>query len=266
MRKQYMVNRDSSMLYVVTEYVDGNIINVTKVWEDKLSDHIDMLQNKGYTKGYTELEVHTAEQTYNRMKENQLEVRPNWFYKLTVKNKEKNPVGIIEDNEFFKMWGSQNSYGIYMNSSREWVFFITGEELDDIIYEEIGPSQRQAKEKLDDFVCRYHLDTIANNLSDDANYYNNTIVDFLSKLGWKEFDNQFSLLQKNPAVTVEFIYFILFNKFATDKNAYSTNGYTAKRIIYESTLDILGSFNYLIYIDDNPGDAILSLNTHYKRK
>ena len=30
MRKQYMVQKDASMLYQVIEYIDGNIVNITK--------------------------------------------------------------------------------------------------------------------------------------------------------------------------------------------------------------------------------------------
>jgi hypothetical protein len=261
-----MVQKEASMLYQVIEYIDGNIVNITKVWEDKLSDHITDLQDKGYTKGYTANEVYIAEQTYNKMKEHELVTKPNWFYKFNMNGKEKKEVGIIDDNEFFKMWGSQNTYGIYFNAAKEWAFFVTGEDLDDIIYEEVGPSQRQAKAKLDAFICRYHLDNIANNLSCDSEYYKNMLVDYLSKFGWEQFEDELSLLQKNPAVMIELIYFIIFNKFVTEENMYVTNGYNAKKISDETTLNVLESFNYLIYINENPGNAILSLNTHYKRK
>ena len=67
-------------------------------------------------------------------------------------------------------------------------------------------------------------------------------------------------------IVFEFLYFIENGNYVPDKYASVFSGYTAKRISTETDLTILGAFNYMVFLKQNPDEALSNLKKGLPRR
>lgn len=66
-------------------------------------------------------------------------------------------------------------------------------------------------------------------------------------------------LYKHVPVMIEFKKYMFDGTFISDKFAFSVHGYTAKSLFDSTKLSVLGAFNYLVYLIDEPDKAMAAL-------
>ena len=68
------------------------------------------------------------------------------------------------------------------------------------------------------------------------------------------------------AIAFEFLHFIENGSFVPDRFASVFFDYTAKRISTETDLTVLGAFNYMVFLKQNPNEALSNLEKGLPRK
>lgn len=73
-------------------------------------------------------------------------------------------------------------------------------------------------------------------------------------------------LMQVEAVAFEFVYYLEHGSFVPELFAYSYKGYSAKKIWEEFELTIFASFNYMIFFETSPREAMAYLKKGMPRK
>lgn len=73
-------------------------------------------------------------------------------------------------------------------------------------------------------------------------------------------------LKQDMHVLFEFKYYIANGKFVPDKYCYRVQGYTAEQLYDTTYLEVLGAFNYLIYLTIKPQEALANLKKGLPRR
>ena len=71
-----------------------------------------------------------------------------------------------------------------------------------------------------------------------------------------EFNQTWENLMKNHHVLNEFKYYSLTGDFVPAADAYRVQGYTAEELFTKTRLNVIGAYNYLIYLCENPDEAL----------
>ena len=90
------------------------------------------------------------------------------------------------------------------------------------------------------------------------NYLGDTL-----KLNGFRVEQEYNGLKKHPDIEAEFAFYI---KNGWVHNGICVSGYTAKLLNEKYPLSPLGAFNYLIYLRENPEEAIANLKKGLPRK
>lgn len=72
-------------------------------------------------------------------------------------------------------------------------------------------------------------------------------------------------IHKYPEIEEEFVYYIL-NGWSIDKTLLIVEGFTAKKLLENYPLSVLGAYNYLIYLKEEPKDALDNLRKGLPRR
>lgn len=86
--------------------------------------------------------------------------------------------------------------------------------------------------------------------------------DFLRKkysLTTKQIDDTWDYLKQDMHVLFEFKHYIATGEFVPEKHSYKVQGYSAEKLYKTTYLEVLGAFNYLIYLRNKPKEALLNL-------
>ena len=59
---------------IIQIYHDGQLVEEKTLFQDEVSDYVEELEQQGYTKGYTKLEVEQSKQIYENQLANIIEV------------------------------------------------------------------------------------------------------------------------------------------------------------------------------------------------
>lgn len=86
------------------------------------------------------------------------------------------------------------------------------------------------------------------------------------KVGAKGLDGKIKELSRYPDVFEEFINYILDGEIFSEHKGLVVEGYTAKRLTDETILTPLGAFNYLIYLKEEPKEALADLKAKLPRR
>ena len=73
MKKQYDYYETHWPYYEVVLYHDGVKVSTEKVWDDELWDHIEHLDEQGYTRGFSKSAVEKARKDYEHLRDNLIE-------------------------------------------------------------------------------------------------------------------------------------------------------------------------------------------------
>ena len=67
MLKQYRVREGKIFEYIIELYHDGKLVNTEKVWASDKEGKINILENEGYSYGYTSIEIQRQKKIYELM-------------------------------------------------------------------------------------------------------------------------------------------------------------------------------------------------------
>lgn len=79
-------------------------------------------------------------------------------------------------------------------------------------------------------------------------------------------DDAWGYLAKDQRVLVEFKHYIATGSFVPASHCYKVQGYSAEQLCRTTCLTPLGAFNYLIYLQERPEEALANLNAGLPRR
>lgn len=95
------------------------------------------------------------------------------------------------------------------------------------------------------------------------------VCDFLQKeysLAPKQTDDAWNYLKQDMHVLFEFKYYVANGMFVPEKHSYKVQGYSAEQLHKTTYLEVLGAFNYLIYLSTKPKEALSNLKNGLPRR
>lgn len=95
------------------------------------------------------------------------------------------------------------------------------------------------------------------------------VCDFLQKkysISKSDVEDTWKYLLHDFRILNEVKYFVLTNKFVSEKHCVKIRGYSAQDIYKKTYLTEIGAFNYLIYLENHPEQALKSLKNGLPRK
>ena len=178
--------------------------------------------------------------------------------------------GKVDKTTFFSVPGLViNTFGYYRNGDGTWTVFVTDNER--------GIETKRRKLSTEKAAIEYLIE-----LCDSQNFahYSNTVMEnfkdkepiiieyIKSEYGYSDTKARKTLnyLLQVKAIAFEFLHFIENGSFVPDRYASVFFGYTAKRISTETDLTVLGAFNYMVFLRQNPNEALSNLEKGLPRK
>ena len=158
--------------------------------------------------------------------------------------------------------GWEGAHGVYKKDG-QWVYYSADGR--NHIEEEIMNSEDEAFNKmfrymfLDLDTKRYLTKIIDEEI---VKIEKKTVCQFIHNtfsLSEQQANNAWDYLKKDMHVLFEFKYYVVNGYFVPEKYCYNIEGYSAEKIYNETKLTPLGAYNYLIYLRDNPDEALANL-------
>lgn len=115
----------------------------------------------------------------------------------------------------------------------------------------------------------YCFQMLYRTVTDNFCSYGEIIVEHLQKEhGYSEAHaiKMLNNLLQVPPIAFEYWYFISHDEYVPDEFAENYCGYTAKRINEETILSAFGAFNYMIYLQKKPEEALANLQKGLPRR
>lgn len=116
------------------------------------------------------------------------------------------------------------------------------------------------------WVRGYNSRDISNEVIQTSQFY---VCDFLQKkynISKSDAEDTWNYLLYDFHVLNEVKYFALNNKFVPEDDCYRVEGYSAQDIYEKTYLTEIGAYNYLIYLDKHPEQALKDLKNGLPRK
>lgn len=178
--------------------------------------------------------------------------------------------GKVDKSTFFSIPGLiVNTFGYYQNNEETWIVFVTdGERGIEITRKEL-PTEEAAIEYLIELCKSHNFDYYSNTVMENFEEKEPIIIEYLkTEYSYSDAKARKALdyLLQVKFIAFEFLYFIENGNFVSDKYANVFSGYTAKRILTETDLTILGAFNYMVFLKQNPDEALLNLKRGLPRR
>lgn len=178
--------------------------------------------------------------------------------------------GNVDRTTFFSVPGLViNTFGYYRNGDGTWTVFVTDDER--------GIETKRRKLSTEKAAIEYLIE-----LCDSQNFahYSNTVMEnfedkepiiikyIKSEYGYSDTKARktLSYLLQVKAIAFELLHFIENGSFVSDRYASVFSGYTVKRISTETNLTVLGAFNYMVFLKQNPREALSNLEKGLPRR
>lgn len=178
--------------------------------------------------------------------------------------------GNVDRTTFFSVPGLViNTFGYYRNGDGTWTVFVTDDER--------GIETKRRKLSTEKVAIEYLIE-----LCDSQNFahYSNTVMEnfedkepiiikyIKSEYGYSDTKARktLSYLLQVKAIAFELLHFIENGSFVPDRYASVFSGYTVKRISTETNLTVLGAFNYMVFLKQNPREALSNLEKGLPRR
>ena len=160
--------------------------------------------------------------------------------------------------------------GIFEKENGKWFFYKVGDRNTfSVLY--TGTEENVFQKLYDDLFGQMDLEGyITKSISDkviETSYH--YVCDFLQKkynISKSEAENIWKHLSYDFNVLNEVKYFALNNKFVPEDDCYRVEGYSAQDIYEKTYLTEIGAYNYLIYLDKHPEQALKDLKNGLSRK
>ena len=96
-----------------------------------------------------------------------------------------------------------------------------------------------------------------------------TICQFIREnysMSEQQANDAWEYLKKDMHVLFEFKYYVAKGEFVPAKNCYKVQGYSAEQLYTTTYLEVLGAFNYLVYLKTKPQEALDKLKKGLPRR
>lgn len=163
--------------------------------------------------------------------------------------------------------GWEGDHGVYEENG-QWIYFSADGR--NRIDKELLASEDEAFDKIMTDVD-YDLRSFTNrNVTREiAKLPKKDVCEFLQKeyaLTLRQAIEAWDYLKQDMNVLFEFKYYIVKGEFVPEKYCYKVKGYSAEQLYKTSYLEVLGAFNYLIYLKRKPNEALAALKAGLPRK
>ncbi len=163
--------------------------------------------------------------------------------------------------------GWEGAHGIYEKDG-QWVYYFADGR--NCVEEEVMNSEDDA---FDEILKKVNVDLrrFTNKFvsREIAKLPKQFVCDFLQKeysLTSKQADDAWDYLKQDMYVLFEFKYYAANGEFVPEKHSYKVHGYSAERLYKTTYLEVLGAFNYLIYLGTKPQEALDNLQKGLPRR
>lgn len=178
--------------------------------------------------------------------------------------------GKVDKSTFFSIPGLiVNTFGYYQNDEETWIVFVTDDERGIEIKRKELPTEEAAIEYLIELCNSHNFVHYSNTVMENFEEKEPIIIEYLkTEYSYSDAKARKALdyLLQVKVIAFEFLYFIENGNFVPDKYASVFSGYTAKRILTETDLTILGAFNYMVFLKRNPDEALSNLKRGLPRR
>lgn len=179
----------------------------------------------------------------------------------------------IDLDAFFIVIGYEPKWmyytGIYQDN-KDWVIYEVNERNEaTVVYK--GTEKRAFSELYSMLLGRisrkgFVNDSVNKKVIQTSQFY---VCDFLQKkydISKSDAEDTWNYLMYDFHVLNEVKYFALNNKFVPEDDCYRVEGYSAQDIYEKTYLTEIGAYNYLIYLDKHPEQALKDLKNGLPRK
>ena len=180
-------------------------------------------------------------------------------------------IPLPELNIYLKKVIQPFSEGVFYNGE-QWMIFSNGERLPMSYVETYAESEEEAFNSLlsitmqrldfDGYITKHISEKV---ICTDKS----TVFEYLkckyNMESW-ELEKTWDYLKQDFRVLNEFKYYVVNGKFVPEEDCYKVQGYSAEQIKNSTYLEVIGAFNYLIYLKRNPKKALADLKAGLPRK
>lgn len=165
--------------------------------------------------------------------------------------------------------GWEGAHGVYEKEG-QWIYYSADER--NHIYEDNLNNEDEAFDKmlrtvfLDLDLKRFLTISIDEEI---AKIKKETVCQFIQdtySLSEKYAEEAWNYLKQDMHVLFEFKYYVVKGEFVPEKYCYKVQGYSAEQLNKTTYLEVLGSFNYLIYLGNKPQEALANLQKSLPRR
>ena len=174
-----------------------------------------------------------------------------------------------------KLSHSVNTFGYYQRSDGIWIVFITDSERGVEIESYTCDSDDKAFDKVFNLAESHNfIDTCEKTITNFEEKEPVILSYLMKKYNYsdKKANKALEYLKQNKYVAFEFLYYIENGVFVPEKYATEYYGYTVEKLFQRDDLTLLGAFNYLIYLQKKPEEALANIKKglpkrkHYSEK
>ena len=254
MKKQYMSYEAGSFRYIIELYHDGILIDSQKKWMgDELDKYINELKQSGYEKAYSETDVMNAKARYEYLLARSLVKTNDCFYDLYFLGIKKQYLGFVDIHTF--AIDIANAYGYYREDDK-YVIFVTDADGEIICHQSVN-TERKLQNSMRDFLSKHHIVHLERQWRKEQDKYKQIFADYLmDNFNIEEWESKWDYFVKQPTILIELLYFMMYNRFVSDKCAYESNNYTVKKICQNTVMDVFESFRFMVLLIENPDEAL----------
>ena len=168
-----------------------------------------------------------------------------------------------------KISHSTDTFGYYQRSDGKWIMFVTDSERGVELESYTCNSDDEAFDKVFNLAESHNFINTCEKTIANFEEKEPVILSYLMKeynYSEKKADKALEYLKQNKYVAFELLYYIENGVFVPEKYATEYYGYTVAKLSQRDDLTLLGAFNYLIYLQKKPEEALANIKKGLPRR
>lgn len=176
---------------------------------------------------------------------------------------------VTPDNDSYSISHSTDAFGYYHHSNGKWIVFVTDSERGVELTSFECVSENEALVKVFDLAESNNFSDLCKKTIAGFKEKEPIIISYLMKeynYSERKADKALAYLKQNKFVAFEFLYYVEKGVFVPSKYATEYYGYTVEKLSERDDLNLLGAFNYLVYLQKKPDEALANLKKGLPRR
>ncbi len=171
--------------------------------------------------------------------------------------------GNVKREEFFQIPSLvTDQFGYYENEDSTWTVFVTDDERGMEITSRRCRTEEDAIVSVLDLAESNNIAHLSRVITDSLPEKKPSMTAYLKQtygLTEPKARDITAYIYQIPDIAFEFFYYLENNSFVPDKYACCFSGYTAKRLFTEHSMTLPGAFQYMVYLNLRPEEALREL-------